>query len=227
MELAYTLFFFIFIFNWFSRYNFITFVLFMTSCNIIRNVRVYMVKNNIENTSNPFLLAIKWSGDTIGWFGKMLGSSSSGLSDRFGLIKWLGLKYKELNTHFLELLSISKKQTTEQFASIFNYSLNAVIMPPPLQTISTKSIKTTEKEMNQLNREYEKKNSIYLPLFSTMIGTSSSSIKQQALESIKQTLKAQEEITKINTIIKDLDSNILNKKKIVLYDSDDDKEKLE
>lgn len=211
MELAYAIIFFIFIFNWFSRYNFISFILFITSCNIIRNVRVYMIKNQIDNPTNPFLRIIKWSGDTAIWIGQMVRTSNSTLCERFGFIRWLELKYTELNNHFLELLSISKKQTTEQFASGFNYTLNTVLaIPPalPAQQISSKSSKTINQE-----------NSIYLPLINTVSTVLQISTK---LKPQQMTNKVQEEINAIKTIIKDLDTKILSSQKIDLYDSDSD-----
>jgi len=228
MELAYTVIFFIFIFTWFSKYNFISFVLFVNSCNIIRNVRIYMLKNQVENSPNPFLRAIKWSGDTLEWIRTKLNSSGSGFSERCGFIKWCGSKYIELNNHFLELLTISKKQTIEQFAGGFNYTLTNVLSLKPHNLapgLNSQSIKTTNQEISQLNREYEKKNSIYVPLFSSSMKFASDFTKSQILKSAQQTIKTQDEISAISSIIKDLDTQIkLNEcnKRIDIYDSDDE-----
>lgn len=230
MELAYTAIFFIFIFNWFSRYNFITFVLFISTCNIIRNVRVYMVKNQINNSPNPFLQLIKWSGDTLGWIGSFCSSSSSGLSDQFGIVKWIGSKYTELNDYFLELLLISKKQTMEQLALGFNYTLTNVLALPGSAPgpIGSKSIKTTNQEIQQLNKEYEKKNSWVIPL-SGLATNSSNSAKSQIIKSAIQAIKIQEQTNELSNIIKELDSNIAEldfktkqNNRIDIYDSDDE-----
>jgi hypothetical protein len=187
-----------------------------------------MEKNKVENSSNPFLCAIKWSGDALGWIRSKLSSSGSGLSERFSFIKWCGSKYIELNNHFLELLTISKKQTMEQFALGFNYTLTNVLSLKPSDlgpTLSSKSIKTTNQEIQQLNREYEKKNSIFIPLFSSSMKIASNFTKSQILESAQQTIKAQEEISAISEIIKELDKQINSddsNRRIDIYDSDDE-----
>ena len=46
MELLYTSFFIIFIYKWFAKYNFITFILLLFLLNTVRNVRLYMLQNN-------------------------------------------------------------------------------------------------------------------------------------------------------------------------------------
>jgi len=236
MELAYTIIFFIFIFKWFSKYNFITFVLLVNSFNIIRNVRIYMLNNQIENSPNPFLRMIKWFGDSLGWIKKKLSSCGSGLTERFSFIKCCSSKYIELNNHFLELLTISKKQTIDQFARGFNFMLTNVINlgPPKLSPgLDSKSVKTTNQDIQQLNREYDKKNLIYAPLFSSSIKLVSDFTKSQILKSAQQKIKTQEEIANISSIINELDTKInLDKsnRRIDIYDSDDDcsvKEKTE
>jgi hypothetical protein len=58
MELLYTIFFTNFMFLWFSKYNFITCILLLFFLNTIRNVRIYLVNNNINNSTNPFLNGI-------------------------------------------------------------------------------------------------------------------------------------------------------------------------
>lgn len=240
MELAYTTIFFIFMFNWFSRYNLITFILFVSTFNIIRNVRVHMVKNQIDDSPNPFLRVIKWSGDTLQWLGSITSSSGSGLADRFGFIKWIGTKYTELNGYFLELLAISKKQTMEQFALGFNYTLtNVLSLPGSGPGLNPKSIKTTNQEIHQLNKEYEKKNSLQIPLtglincvplFTASLARTTDLNKAQILQSATQSIKTQEQINTISNIIKDLDqsSNVNTvvesnaAKRIDIYDSDDE-----
>jgi len=187
-----------------------------------------MVKNQVNDSPNPFLRMIKWSGDTLRWIGSKLSSSGSGFSDRFSFIKWCGDKYIELNNHFLELLRISKKQTMEQFSLGFNYTLTNVLTfkPPELgPSLSSKSIKTTNQEVQQLNKEYEKKNSIYIPLFTSSLKFASDLKKSQILKSANQTIKAQEEISAISEIIKELDKQINSddsNRRIDIYDSDDD-----
>jgi len=216
MELAYTLIFFIFVYNWFSRYNFISLLLFVWTFNSIRNVRNHIIKNKIENSPNPFLRTIKWSNDIVTWAYNKLTSTKS----NFWLIEWIGNKYNYLNTHFLELLEITKKESLVQFSSCFNYTLNTVLLPPQPLQISAKSAARTNKEIGELNKEYGNKNSLHVP-FSLLMGSLSSKSKDNILSNVKQTIKTQEEINKINTIIKDLDS------RIDLYDSDEDKEKIE
>jgi hypothetical protein len=220
MELAYTLIFFIFVYNWFSRYNFISLILFIWTFNSIKNVRNHIVKNKIENSPNPFLQVIKWSNDiaTLTW-NKVTSTKSN-----FWLVKWFGDKYNYLNSNFLELLEITKKESLIQFSSCFNYTLNAVLTAPPqpLQ-ISAKSASLTDKEMIGLNKEYEKKNSLFVP-FSLLMGGLNKKSKNNIMTNAEQVIKTHEEINKINTIIKDLDTQINLNSRIDLYDSDEDKE---
>jgi len=216
MELAYTLIFFIFVYGWFSRYNFISLILFTWIFNSIRNVRNHIIKNKIENSPNPFIRIIKWSNDMATQTWNILTSTKS----NFWLIEWMRNKYSYLNTHFLELLEITKKESLVQFSSCFNYTLNTVLLPPQPLQISTKSVAQTNREIGELNKEYAKKNSLFVP-FSLLMGSLSSKSKENILANVKETIKTQKEINKINTIIKDLDS------RIDLYDSDEDKEKIE
>jgi len=216
MELAYTLIFFIFVYNWFSRYNFISLILFIWTFNSIRNVRNHIVKNKIENSSNPFLRTIKWSNDIVSWTWNKVTSTKSNI----WLLEWIGNKYSYLNTHFLEILEITKRESLIQFSSCFNYTLNAVLLPPQPLQISSKSVAQTNKEIGELNKEYEKKNSIFVP-FSLLMGGLTSKSKNNIISNVEQKIKRNEEINKINTIIKELDS------RIDLYDSDEEKEKIE
>ena len=67
MELLYTSLFIIFIYKWFSKYNFITFILLLFLLNTIRNVRLFMLQNNINNSTNPFLNGIKYLFNGVNW----------------------------------------------------------------------------------------------------------------------------------------------------------------
>ncbi len=220
MELAYTLIFFIFIYGWFSRYNFISLILFIWTFNSIRNIRNHIVKNNIQETPNPFLRGIKWSNDIITWvWNKTFSNKSS-----FWLFQWIENKYTYLNTHFIELLEITKQESLVQFSSGFNYTLNTVLLPPAkTQQISTKSANQTNKEISDLNKEYLKKNSLFVP-FSLLVGGLSTKSKSNIISVAEQTIKTQEEIKQINTIIKDLETK---NTKISLYDSDDENERID
>lgn len=206
MELAYTLIFFIFVYNWFSRYNFISLILFMWTFNSIRNVRNYIVKNKIENSSNPFLCAIKSANDFISWSWDKLVTRKN----NFWFIEWIEAKYIYLNTHFIELLEITKQESMGQFSSGFNYTLATV---PKL--ISSKSVVKTNKDMVELNKEMGKKNSLFLPLNLLMGGQVFKPLQNNNL---------QDDINQINTIIKDLDSK---NSRISLYDSDEDNERID
>ncbi len=221
MELAFTLVFFIFIYGWFSRYNFFSLILFIWTFNSIRNIRNHIIKNKIENSPNPFLQAIKITNDWTSWIWYKLTSSKS----NFWLFQWIGDKYNYFNTHFLELLEISKKESLVQFSSGFNYTLNTVLMPPP--QITSTSITQTNKEMVELNKAGGKKNSLFIP-FSLIMGgigaNSNTKLKNSIISSAEQTIKTQEEINKIKTIIQDLDTQ---KSRINLYDSDEDNERID
>ncbi len=211
MELAYTLIFFIFVYNWFSRYNFISLILFMWTFNSIRNVRNYIVKNKIENSSNPFLCAIKSANDFISWSWDKLVTRKN----NFWFIEWIEAKYIYLNTHFIELLEITKQESMGQFSSGFNYTLTSICdnsnTRPKL--ISSKSVAKTNKDMFELNKEMGKKNSLFVPLNLLMGKINFKSINN-----------LQDDINKINTIIKDLDSK---NSRISLYDSDEDNERID
>jgi hypothetical protein len=124
MELASSFIFFIFVYIWFSRYNFVSLILFIWIFNSIKNVQNHIVKNKIEKSPNPFLQTIKWSNDIISW--NKVTSTKSNL----WLIKWISNKYSYLNTHFLEILDITKRESLIQFSSCFNYTLNAILMQP-------------------------------------------------------------------------------------------------
>ena len=223
MELAYTIFLFIFIFNWFYRYNFITFILLISTINIIRNVRLHMVQNKIEETPNPFLQIIKWSGDMLNWFRIKFEYKSEKISERFWIVNWIVSKYQELNNYFLELLVISKKQMINQFSRGFNYTLTAVLIPPSIsQQLTPDQIAESE------TKSIKEKNPIHIPQFSSKIFKASNLARFMILKSAQQTIKVQEDIHKINTIIKELDNKIISTEKIDLYDSDEEpKEKIE
>ena len=221
MELAYTIFLFIFIFNWFCRYNFLTFILLISTINIIRNVRLHMIQNKIEETSNPFLQVIRWSGDMLNWFRLKFDFESK--SERFWIVNWIVSKYQELNNHFLEILVISKKQMLNQFACGFNYTLTAVLIPPAIsQQLTPDQIPESK------TKSIKEKNPIHIPQFSSKIFKASNLARFMILKSAQQTIKVQEDIHKINTIKKELDNKIISTEKIDLYDSDEEpKEKIE
>jgi len=209
MELAFSIIFFIFVYGWFSRYNFISLILFIWVFNSIRNIRNHIVKNKIENSPNPFLRIIKSSDDWVSWIWNKISSTKS----NFWLINWIGSKYTYLNTHFLELLEITKHESLIQFSSGFNYTLNTVLTPPPKITSA------------ELGREKNTKNSLFVP-FSLLMGgmNTNSKLKNSIITSAEQTIKTQEEISKIKTIIQDLDSQ---NSRINLYDSDEDNERID
>jgi len=123
MELLYTILFTNFIFLWFSRYNFITFVLFLSIFNIIRNVRLYMLQNSVNETANPFLNGIKYLFNGVNWVTSKISNTNLYLADKIPCIKYVNNKYTELNNYFLEFLGISKKQMINQFSQRFNYTL--------------------------------------------------------------------------------------------------------
>ena len=123
MELLYTILFTNFIFLWFSRYNFITFVLLLSIFNIIRNVRLYMLQNSVNETSNPFLNGIKYLFNGVNWVTSKISNTNLYLADKIPCIKYVNNKYTELNNYFLEFLGISKKQMINQFSQRFNYAL--------------------------------------------------------------------------------------------------------
>lgn len=221
MELAYTIIFFIFVYQWFSRYNFISLILFVWTFNSLRNIRNHIVKKNISDSPNPFIRGIKAANDWVSWAWVKLTQSSTKSS--FWLFQWLGDKYSYLNTNFLELVEITKQESFDQFSSGFNYTLNTVLMPPATCTkqISSKSSTQTSKDMVDLNNEYRKKNSIFIP-FSLLLGGLSTKSKSNMVSLAEQTIKTQEEINQINTIIKDLETK---NTRINLYDSDDEGER--
>jgi hypothetical protein len=123
MELLYTILFTNFIFLWFSRYNFITFVLLLSIFNIIRNVRLYMLQNSVNETPNPFLNGIKYLFNGVNWVTSKISNTNLYLADKIPCIKYVNNKYTELNNYFLEFLGISKKQMINQFSQRFNYTL--------------------------------------------------------------------------------------------------------
>lgn len=123
MELLYTILFTNFIFLWFSRYNFITFVLLLSIFNIIRNVRLYMLQNSVNETSNPFLNGIKYLFNGVNWVTSKISNTNLYLADKIQCIKYVNNKYTELNNYFLEFLGISRKQMVNQFSQRFNYTL--------------------------------------------------------------------------------------------------------
>lgn len=199
MELAYTFLFISFILTWFSRYNFITFVLFLSIINLTRNVRLYMVKNNITESPNPFLNGIKYLYNGINWVRSKLFSTNSYLSDRFSFVKYLNDKYCVLNNYFLELLKISKIQTIQQFSGGFNYTLTTVLNP-------SENLKIPVQKNTELNVEYKKRNEMILELNSKIIPT---------LTNVMQSIQKLKEIKK-NEPTKQPEENIY------LYDSDND-----
>ena len=123
MELLYTILFTNFIFLWFSRYNFITFVLLLSIFNIIKNVRLYMLQNSVNETSNPFLNGIKYLFNGVNWVTSKISNTNLYLAEKIPYIKYVNNKYTELNNYYLEFLGISRKQMVNQFSQRFNYTL--------------------------------------------------------------------------------------------------------
>jgi hypothetical protein len=193
-----------------------------------------MVKNKIENSPNPFLRVIQWSGDMFQWVWEKASSTTGTLGTKFTIIDSVKNWYCKLNQDFLELLTISARQTIQQFGSGVNYILGPILIPPglpPSSSISNKSIKTTNQELQQLNTEYGKKNSVHIPLFEMMQNNKAK--KEIMLIKALQNIKLQEDINSISTMIKELntqigsEANLKSSQRIDLYDSDDDKEKIE
>lgn len=213
MELACTFSFFIFIFVWFSRYDFMTFILLLSTINMIRNVRVYMIQNNINNSTNPFLNGIRYLFNGISCVSSKLFSGNSYLTDKIPLIKFLNDKYSELNKHFLELLSISRKQTIAQFSSGFNYTLTTVINPK--QGIY---LEKPNKDMKDLSSEFKKRNEMIINLNKQIMPTLADMIESiNKLKQIKQndSKLMEEDFVKVNR----------EENNMYLYDSDDDNKK--
>ena len=177
MELLYTYLFIIFIYKWFSKYNFITFILLLFLLNTIRNVRLYMFQNNITNSTNPFLNGIKYLFNGVNWITSKISNSNSYLSEKIPLIGYFNNKYVELNNYFLEVFRISKKQMINQFANKFNYTLMNMPLGSSLGqnlqpiTNSINEEKKTNKEMINLNNEYKKRNAILINLNNQIMPT--------------------------------------------------------
>jgi hypothetical protein len=215
MELLYTILFISFIFTWFSKYNFITFILFLSIFNLIRNVRLYMITNNIVESPNPFLTGIKYIYTSINWVGSKLFNGNSYLADRIPFVKYLNDKYCILNTHFLELLKISKIQTLQQFSGGFNYTLTTVLNPFALgNKLEELDIPKQNNNIN-LNVEYKKRNEMILELNSKIMPT---------LANVIESINKLKEIKNNNSPLKIHEQTKQSEKNIYLYDSDNDNE---
>jgi hypothetical protein len=247
MELLYTILFTNFIFLWFSKYNFFTCILLLFFLNTIRNVRIYLVNNNINNSTNPFLNGINNLFNGVNWITSKISNGNSYLSEKIPFINYLNNKYFELNNHFLEIFRISKKQIINQFTNKFNYSImdmqlgNSLIMNNPNQ-FGTKNIisntnfineeKKTNKEITDLNNEYKKRNAILINLNNQIMPTLNNIIS--SFDKIKNIDNKKQINTDDDNDISDENStknksnktdNISEKKEdknIYLYDSDED-----
>ena len=240
MELLYTILFTNFIFLWFSRYNFITFVLLLSIFNIIRNVRLYMLQNSINETLNPFLNGIKYLFNGVNWVTSKISNTNLYLADKIQCIKYVNNKYTELNNYFLEFLGISRKQMVNQFSQRFNYtlmeeqrgntSLNQLKNPFLLdftqlnKTMNTNLIKEdakTTKEIIDLNNEYRKRNAILLNLNNQIMPT-----LNNIISSFDKLNKETVNLTKEDNLVKEEEKQVnLQEKNIYLYDSDEDSKK--
>ena len=175
MELLYTILFTNFIFLWFSRYNFITFVLLLLIFTIIRNVRLYMLQNNLNETPNPFLNGIKYLFNGVNWVTSKIFNGNSYLSEKIPFIGYINNKYIELNNYFLEFLGLSKKHVINQLLQKFNYTLLDIsrFNKNMITNKNTNLIneKKTTQEIIDLNNEYRKKNAILINLNNQIMPT--------------------------------------------------------
>lgn len=206
MELGFTILSFIFMYIWFSNCNFISFIFLLSILNMTRNVRIYMLQNNIIKSSNPFLNCINYIFNGISWISSKVFNNNSYLSDNISFIKYLNNKYNKLNNDFLEVLAISKHQILKQLSCGFNYTLTTIVNTNIDLKQAARSEKSN-KEMIELSNEFKKRNSVILNLNNQIMPTLTNII-----ESINK-LKEYKNIEK-----KDLEI----KKNIYLYDSDHD-----
>jgi hypothetical protein len=179
-----------------------------------------MIQNNINNSTNPFLNGIRYLFNGISWVSSKLFTGNSYLTDKIPLIKFLNDKYSELNKHFLELLSISRKQTIAQFSSGFNYTLTTVINP----SVNTKQglyLEKPNKDMKDLSSEFKKRNEMIINLNKQIMPTLADMMESiNKLKQFKQndSKSMEEDFVKVNR----------EENNMYLYDSDDDnKEKIE
>ena len=251
MELLYTILFTNFIFLWFSKYNFFTCILLLFFLNTIRNVRIYLVNNNINNSTNPFLNGINNLFNGVNWITSKISNGNSYLSEKIPFINYLNNKYFELNNHFLEIFRISKKQIINQFTNKFNYSImdmqlgNSLNMNNPNQ-FGTKNLisntnfineeKKTNKEITDLNNEYKKRNAILINLNNQIMPTLNNIIssfdkiknidnkKQINTDNNNENKDDEEEDYNISdeNSTKNKSSKKKEDKNIYLYDSDED-----
>lgn len=235
MELLYTILFTNFIFLWFSRYNFITFVLLLSIFNIIRNVRLYMLQNSVNETQNPFLNGIKYLFNGVNWVTSKISNTNLYLADKIPCIKYINNKYTELNNYYLEFLGISKKQMINQFSQRFNYTLmdlpsnqlnNHILLDFKQLNKTTnlnliKEDKKTTKEIIDLNNEYRKRNAILLNLNNQIMPT-----LNNIISSFDKLNKETVNLTKPDNLVKEeVKSDNSQEKNIYLYDSDEDSKK--
>ena len=254
MELLYTILFTNFIFVWFSKYNFITFVLLLLIFNIIRNVRLYMLQNTINETPNPFLNGIKYLFNGVNWVRSKISNSNSYLSEKIPFIGYINNKYIELNNYFLEFLGFSKKQMINQLSQKFNYTLLDIskLNKSMITNTNTNLIqeKKTTKEIMDLNNEYRKKNALLINLNNQIMPTLNNIISSfDKLKKEKENLNKSDILdnsTKIDSLsnqVNNLDQLEFDKqeeclnevdkedkedqqeKNIYLYDSDEDAKK--
>lgn len=204
MELGFTILSFIFMYIWFSNCNFISFIFLLSILNMTRNVRLYMLQNNIINSPNPFLNCINYIFNGISWIGSKVFNSNSYLSDNISFIKYFNNKYNKLNNDFLEVLAISKHQILKQLSCGFNYTLTTVVNTN-IGFKQAGQLDKSNKEMIELSNEFKKRNSVILNLNNQIMPTLTNII-----ESINK-LKEYKNLEK-----KDLE----RKKNIYLYDSD-------
>ena len=241
MELLYTILFTNFIFLWFSRYNFITFILLLSIFNIIRNVRLYMLQNSVNETANPFLNGIKYLFNGVNWVTSKISNTNLYLADKIPCIKYVNNKYTELNNYYLEFLGISKKQMINQFSQRFNYTLmdlpsnqlnNHILLDFKQldKTTNTnlnliKEDKKTTKEIIDLNNEYRKRNAILLNLNNQIMPTLNniiSSFNKLNKDNLVNLTKEDNLVKEENEVKEEVNSQ---EKNIYLYDSDEDSKK--
>jgi hypothetical protein len=176
MELAYTVIFLVFVINWFARYNTISLIFLFGVLNLIRNVDIYIKQNNITETPNPFFKTIILVNRVYNWSSSKI-LQISRYYNGSGIFNWIANKYDEYNNYYIELLTIGQQQMLIQANNGFKYTLTTV-MTPQLKTnlilgtfssLSAKSIKTTNKEINELNKEHEKKKCIDIKRLDNMM----------------------------------------------------------
>ena len=211
MELLYTILFTNFIFLWFSRYNFITFVLLLSIFNIIRNVRLYMLQNSVNETVNPFLNGIKYLFNGVNWITSKISNTNLFLADKIPCIKYINNKYTELNNYYLEFLGISKKQMINQFSQRFNYTLmDGKSSPLDLQPSGQRG----NTSLNLFNETNSLSNSLSNPFLldftqlNKTMNTNLNLIKEDA-KTTKEILDLNNEYRKRNAILLNLNNQIM------------------